>query len=235
MAYEYLFSALPVLPERLGDKVSIEPRELWQIVKAEGGVCEFLSQAILYANDIKSLERSSMGLEAQDGAIHSKEELQDKSQLPSWLHSSLMAIEREKGGYEFRKVWTSYYENLFAVADLCGCSFLNEWTCWDLGFRDALAQFRAHLEYVDVSYDGIDYFEGHPPASEYKPIVEALVSLKERGSDQWRDMDKLIGKNRIEKARQLAPGYQFDLNELISYVIQYTVFKEFEYLQEGVR
>ena len=230
MAYEYLFSALPSLPERLGDEVRMKPLELWQIVKAEGGACASLVRAILYAEDVKILERMSLGLEPADGAIHSSEELKDKSSLPPWLRSSLADVEREKGEYEFRKAWKSYYENLFEVAEGCNSSFLKDWTCWDLGLRDAVAQFRSNQDYVDVNYGGIDYFEGHPPASEYKPVAESLVSLKERGVDQWGDMDALIGNKRIEKAKELAPAYCFDLDELISYVVQYMVFKEFEYL-----
>lgn len=66
--------------------------------------------------------------------------------------------------------------------------------------------------------------------SEFKSKIESIVSHLDKGYDAWRAIDIEVAKTRIEKARKLAPPYSFNLDELISYIVQYMIYKEFDYI-----
>lgn len=229
MAYEYLFSALPVLPEALGEKPSMAPSELYALTSKDSDCVREISEAILLFFDVRALERLSLGAPAGPCAVFSESELRDMASLPVWLKGALNDSAHDAGAYGFGKVWKSYYKNLFEVAEKHSSAFFAGWLPWDLGFRSALADKRAH----DAPVDGSSTEMGVGTIllkSEFKSQVEAIVSHKEKGHDSWRAIDIDVAKARIARAKELAPFYSFDQSELTSYIVQYVIYKEFEYV-----
>ena len=232
MAYEYLFSALPPLPERPGGRVEISGRGLCGMLRSEGSVAEALGLAILMAMDLKALERMELGAEPGETALFSAEDLKDRGQLPFWLRQALEEEEikrGEGGGLPFDYVWSIYYQQLAQLAQDTGCRFLGHWVAWDVGLRDALAAYRARNLGVDpeeaVSGTGLGLSE-----EEFRPVIEALVSIKERDRGRWQDMDRLVATHRLDYAKRVAPSYTFDLDELVCYVVSFIVLRECMYL-----
>jgi len=199
------------------------------MMKLEGGRAFSLARGLLYAFDIKALENISFDVAAKNAAVHTEEELRDRVSLPAWLTGAIEQASHESSGYGFDIVWRVYYRKLLDLSGEFNCDFLKSWVAWDIGCRNALSEYRAS------ALDGFLWTDpmetgGFVHAAEFKPVIEALVSLKERGMDAWKDMDTAVAKARIEKAKKLAPSYAFNLDELMSYVVQYMVYKEFEYL-----
>ena|GEM_PF-1559459 len=232
MAYEYLFSALPPLPERPGARVEISGRELCGMLRSEGSVAEDLGLAVLMAMDLKALERMDLDAKPGETALFSEEDLKDKSLLPFWLRQALEEEEIKKGegaGLPFDHVWSTYYQRLAQLAKDASCGFLGHWVSWDVGLRDALAACRARALGVDPeeakSGTGLGLSE-----EEFKSVIEALVSIKERDHSRWQDMDRLVATYRLDYARRLAPSYTFDLDELVCYVVSFVALRECMYL-----
>ena len=229
MAYEYLFASLPVLPQALGEEIKLTPSELHHSLLSEGGEVEALGAALLLYFDIKALERIERGVDVGFTARFSGEALEDRTTLPPWIRVVLDASVHEQSGYAFDVVWRAYYKNLLELSNESSSGFMKSWIEWDIGLRNAIAEHRAaKLSMNPESY--LFDFGISEKRNQFKPIVESLTSMEERGVGTWRDMDKLVGETRIEKVQSLAPAYTFDLDELMGYTVQYIVYKEFEYL-----
>ena len=235
MAYEYLFAALPSLPDMPGGRVEISGRELCSMLRSEGSVAEALGLVILMAMDLKALERMELGAEPGETALFSTEDLNDRGLFPFWLSHALEDKEIKKGGgagLPFDYVWSTYYQLLAELAKDTGCRFLSSWVPWDVGLRDALATHRARA----LGFSPEEVKSGADlglPEGEFKPLIEALVSIKERDRSRWRDMDRLVAAHRLDYARRLAPSYTFELDELVCYVVRFIVLRECMYLRRG--
>ena len=230
MAYEYLFSALPPLPEKIGDKVAIGPAELWQLVCAEGGKVEKMARALVYRCDIRAMELESLGIDPSGVAIIDETSVRDKSKRPSWI-SAILEKSDQNVANDFRSVWLTYYSRLMHTASECGSFFVTSYSRWEMAQRNAMAERRGSLfEYArgdESRFDDVGFVWPY----EFKSLTEELSSQFERGFNAWKDVDKIVASLRIEKAKALAPEYSFTFDELMSYVIQYMVYREFSYLK----
>ena len=212
--------------------MEISGRELCGMLRSESSVAETLGLAVLMAMDLKAMERMELGANPGETALFSEEELKDKSLLPFWLRQALEEEEikrGEGGGLPFDYVWSTYYQQLAQLAEDTGCGFLGHWLSWDVGLRDALAAYRARNLGVDPegakSGMGLGLSE-----EEFKPVIEALVSIKEHDHSRWQDMDRLVASHRLDYAKRLAPSYSFDLDELVCYAVSFVVLRECMYL-----
>lgn len=229
MAYEYLLTALPALPENFGDKSHLDPSALYSMIKSEGDAAYLLGEALLYSFDVKAMEKNRIGTETAEGAVHTSNDIREKSSLPHWFKTSIDLMTHDISGCKSDILWSAYYGNLKALSETFDCQFLRSWIPWEISMKKAVAMYRSsilplHFDVLSIDAGGFVY------SAEFKPIIESLISLRARGADAWRDMDAVVANAKIDKARELAPSYEFDLNELMSYVVQYIAFKEFEYL-----
>lgn len=231
MAYEYLFAALPPLPARPGGDVPLEPRALAEAFALEGGAAGVLGRELLMRFDIQALERIAMGGEPGETALFSPEAIADRQGLPHWLAEALAAVEREEGeGFAFDAIWAAAYRHALERASAVGCAFLQRWIPWEGGLRAALALHRARAMEIAPERavpDGLPAL----PDREYKTAVEGLTSIEEREGD-WRERDRFVAGRMLDLARDWAPPYSFDLDELMGYVVQFIILKQHAYLKE---
>ncbi len=228
MAFEYLLSALPALPAEPGGGVSMAPSKLASLCSEEDAKTAELVRALLMEFDLRAMERIEFGVEPSESAVHTEAQLKERSDMPEWLKDAL-ASERGDGNFSFDGVWRAYYEMLASVARGSGSKFLERWVSWEVGLRNAVARTRATrlgLSAEDVGVEGIS--EEHP--SEYRPAVDALISHMDGGFDAWREMDRSLAMLRLGKARELAPPFTFNLDELLSYIVQFVVLRGSSYL-----
>lgn len=230
MAYEYLFSALPPLPEKIGDKVAIGPVELWQLVCPEGGKVEKMARALFYRCDIRAMEMESLGIDPSGVAVIDEGSVIDKSKRPAWI-SELLERSDQNIATGFKGVWLTYYSRLIRTALRCGSSFVVSYSRWEMAQRNAMAERRgslfAYAKGDESRFDDVGFIWPY----EFKSLTEGLASQLERGFNAWKDVDEMVASLRIEKAKELAPEYSFTFDELMSYVTQYMTYREFSYLK----
>lgn len=228
MAFEYLFTSLPALPYDPGGNVGLDPARFARMCAEEGGVATRLTHAILMAFDLKAMEGARFGTGFSETAIYAEKELEEKARFPEWL---LKALVSEEGGYAyaFDRVWEAYYRELFDLAARHSSRFLRSWVSWEVGLRNSVARLRAQragLEGTALAIEGIS--DQHP--SIYRPVLDSLVSLMDGGFNSWREMDRSMNALRLFKARELAPQYTFNMDELLSYAVQFVILRGSPYL-----
>jgi len=228
MAFEYLFTALPSLPEDPGGRVSLEPARLATLCDEEGGGAAKLVRAILLRFDIKALERIEFGSEPSETAVYSEKELEERSGFPKWLEKAL-ASEAVGMAYGFDRVWVAYFRKLQALACRSGSRFLRSWVSWEVGLRNSVAEIRAGRAGLDKAGYLIEGISDEHSAI-YRPMIDSLVSFMDGGFDSWREMDSLMSAQMLEKARTLAPAYTFNMDELLSYAVQFVILRGGSYL-----
>jgi len=228
MAYEYLFASLPALPDDPGGGIGLEPARFAAMCAEEGGHAAGLAHAVLMAFDIKALERMEFGAETSETAVYTQRELSERAALPEWLQKALVS-EEGKYAYAFDRVWEAYYRELLRLACEHGSKFLKGWVSWEVGLRNVVARLRAQRagkEGQELAIDGVS--EEHPSA--FRPVLDSLVSLMDGGFNSWREMDRSLSALRLTKARELAPPYTFNLDELLGYAVQFVILRGSPYL-----
>jgi len=142
MAFEFLFSSLPALPDDAGGPLSLTPAKLASMCAEEGGIAARLARGILIAFDVTALEMIGFGLDPFDMAIFTEEELTERAGFPEWL---VRALDSDGGGYHytFDRVWEAYYRELARLARETGSKFLKKWVSWEVGLRNEIAKLRA--------------------------------------------------------------------------------------------
>ncbi len=246
MAYEYLFAALPTLPRQPGAGLKIDAHKIIEMCDDEGGVAARIARALGMSFDLRAMERISRGTGPGETAVFEAKQIEERFGLPEWLSSALedmnVAASERRGEdavkiYGFEKIWMAYYAELWRIACETGAVFLQRWIPWDWGLRRAVAAHRASTmkaEIEDAQWQaGADeYLEW---AYDYRPAVDALISIEERGFDAWRRRDGLLASMRLARARELAPEYTFTLDEFASYLVQFFILKEVEYIGENIQ
>ncbi len=228
MAFEYLFASLPALPKDPGRGVALSAANLASLCGEEGGAASFLSRSILLEFDIKALERMEFGVKPSETAIFDEKQLRERDGLPHWLKGALDS-DGSAYSYSFDRIWEAYFFFLMKISTALRSQFLTNWVSWEVGLRNAIASHRAsrHKAQAEpLQIQGIS--KEHP--SEFRPIIDELISFAEAGFDSWKEMDRTLNALRLTKARELAPEYTFDLNELLSYVAQFSVIRQGGYL-----
>lgn len=228
MAFEYLFTTLPPLPEDPGGRVTLEPSRLASLCDEEGGFAAMLVRAILMRFDIKALERMGFGSKPSETAVLSEKELEERSSFPKWLDKALASEVSDKA-YEFDRVWDAYFRELKSLAVQSGSKFLRRWVSWEVGLRNAVAEIRAGRAGMDSAGFIVEGISDEHPAI-YRPMIDSLVSFMDSGFDSWREMDRLMSALMLEKARTLAPAYTFNTDELLSYAVQFVILRGGSYL-----
>jgi len=232
MAYEYLLSALPALPDIPGEKVELSPGEFASRLRDEGGRAWALGSNVLQFMDIKVLERIFVGSEPGEGALFDLENLKDVVGLPHWLESELTGLSREKESnyFAFDDVWFAHYKRFITISQTAGCGFIEKWLPWEVGLRRALASSRSKSMGMEVVPSPTKELPGLSEVN-YKTIVEGVVSAREHAGDDWRAADELVAEYKLKKLGDLAPIYSFNLDELMGYAVRFVVLKECEYLK----
>ena len=227
MSYEYLFASLPVLPDRVGEKISFEPFDLYFKLRSEGGIiAEFADRSFRFF-DIKNLEYIEQDLPMSIRGILSEDALIDSNSFPSWIRDAVVNFKsnsNEARNYSY--LWEKYYNGMLLFAEGVACNFLSEWIPWEVGLMNAVAEHRAKR--MNMEYATIDLH--HVGRSEFKTVIELLSSLEEQGESAWHEMDMAVANARFIKAKELSPIYDFSINELAGYVARYKILKESEYL-----
>ncbi len=226
MAYEYLFALLPPLSPAAEMRISLSPKQLMQYIQEEDSAIYIPIRTILYSFDILAHTRRSMEIDASDIECLSMDDFNDVMQQPQWLRNALgQCTDQESGGQV--NLWHRYYCELLEVATQCQSVFLKEWVEWVLGLDAALYQIRqSHTPYGVLPNNLIS----NNISNQYKNICESIQNAMNRGILAWKEMDSIIIQEKINKASELAPLYQFNDDELLSYVIQYCLHKRHEYL-----
>lgn len=229
MAYEYLFSALRPLPAEPGERPPIEPGDFAAMLLAEGGAAAEVGRLLLLQLDLKVLERKGFGLETVPGALFSAAELDDLQRLPPWLRGAIGEQPGASDGACFDRVWRCYYRMLLDVVLESKNGFLRGWLPWEVGLRNALAIHRASRLGLAAETRLVE-LEGAEQPSEFKAMMEEVTSIEENANMDWREVDRFIARKKLLCARELAPIYTFDLDELMSYTIQFIILSECKYL-----
>ncbi|MFH1830142.1 MAG: hypothetical protein ABH871_05135 [Pseudomonadota bacterium] len=244
MAFEYLFTSLPALPRDPGGAVSLSAAKLASLCSDEGGTAALLTRALLFSFDIKALEQIEFGVDPSETALFDEKQLRQRENMPHWLKSALDS-DGSAYSYPFDRVWEAYFRRLMKLACSLRSQFLMEWVSWEVGLRNALAAHRAMrhkalgepLQIKDISKEY---------AYEFRPVIDTLISLVESGAgpepfdfaqgklhrrvDSYKEMDRTVNMLKLAKARDIAPEYTFNLDELLSYVVQFSVIKQGGYL-----
>ena len=230
MAFEYIFTALPPLPREPGGKVELAASELAAMCGGEDEGVRLLTRCILMEFDIRAIERMRAGGTPGETALFSDGELREGGRLPTWLVGSLAESgELAAGEYDFDRVWRAYFAELMRTAESCGSAFLARWVAFDAGLRFAIAAHRAAE------------LKGHVPTCErgepcygspysYRRVIDELIAWEERGETSWRDRDRFVAQTRLAMVRDMSCDYAFDLNELLAYIVRFTVLKQSMYL-----
>jgi len=230
MSFEYLLTALPPLPDTPGGKVPMSASELAGMCSDEDEGASQLSGALLIEFDIRAMERAAFGVEPGETAILKIDQIGSRKGLPAWLDSALSDFSREDAGqYSFDAVWSAFYKNLASVAMEFNSSFLTRWACFDSGLRSAVAAHRAsrlRAEAPACLTAGICSDEPY----DFRRVVDEIIEIEERKEGSWKAIDRLMASARLAKARDMSAPYGFNLDELLGYVVQFTVLKQSSYL-----
>lgn len=228
MAFEFLFSSLPALPDDTGAPLTLTPSKLFSMCDEEGGTAARLVRAILISFDVRALEMMGFGLEPFDAAIFTDEELAERKDFPEWLTKALDS-DGEGYAYAFDRIWEAYYRELARLASETGSRFLKRWVSWEVGLRNEIGKLRAvRAGHPDASLNIGGISEEY--ASIYRPALDSLVARMDAGFDQWREMDRSVEHLRLSKIRALAPLYTFTMDELCGYATRYVILRKGSYL-----
>jgi len=228
LAYEYLLTTLPPLPDEPGSPLPISAGDLWEIVKLEEGDVSEISEFLLASLDIRNLDFLERGKEgAIEEAITSADDLKGRKNLPHWMKQELSAIKDLDRTYPFDRLWEAYFEQFMAFLEERGAEELQEWVRWEIGLRNALVAHRARkmglpADAYTVAEDlGINPVEYHSIFTELKEI--------ETGDDPFAE-DRFIASVMLQRLAAATPEYAFDLNEIIGYVIKFIILARVSYL-----
>ncbi|MBN1282366.1 MAG: hypothetical protein JXA24_01160 [Proteobacteria bacterium] len=229
MAFEYLFAALPSLPSGPGGRVGMPARELAAMCSAESGDAPLLSRALLVEFDIRAMERMAIGVDPGETALHTEEEIRAGQGLPAWLEGALADARSADGGdYRFDRVWRAHFANMFSLAEESGSGFLMRWACFDAGLRSAVAAHRSSAR--KEAARGCDIAGSCGDPCDYRRVIDEMIDIQERGDGSWKALDRFVASARLARAGEMSAPYSFDLDELLSYVVRFTVLKHCQYL-----
>jgi len=229
MSFEYIFSAMPPLPLAVGERVALEASELARICGGEDEPAAGLARDLLMEFDMRALERIQMDVEPGETALFSEEGLRSKEGLPSWLEEALSDRGVAEEGYAFDRAWRAYYSMLFSRGVASGSGFLVRWVLFDAGLRKAIADHRAAQRGLEAPSWGMPGDAPRPPY-DYRRVIDDLIAIKDRGGEWWRDADRHLAQVRLEQARRMSGDYSFDMDELLGYMVRFTVLKQGTYL-----
>lgn len=228
MAFEFLFSSIPALPDDPGGGVDLTPARFAAMCADEGGDAAELTRALLMVFDLKAMERIEFGADPSETAVLSEAQLRDRTYLPEWLAKAL-SEDGSSRAYPFDTVWEAYYRELKDLAARKRSRFLSGWISWDVGLRNSISRFRASRageENDALVIEGLS----EENRADYRPIMDNLINLMDGSFDSWREMDRTLNQLRIGKARELGPTYTFNMDELLSYTTQYVIMRGSSYL-----
>jgi len=228
LAYEYLLTTLPPLPDEPGSPLPISAKALWEIVKLEEGDVSEVAEFLLASLDIRNLEFLERGKEsAVEEAIAPAEDLRGRKNLPHWMKLELSAIRDIDRPYRFDRLWEGYFEQLLVFLEERGAEELHEWTRWEIGLRNALVTHRARKMGIPADAYSIAEDLGINPV-EYHSIFTELKEIETEG-DPFAE-DRFIASAMLRRLAAATPEYAFDFNEIIGYVIKFIILARVAYL-----
>ena len=230
MAYEYLLTTLPPLPEEPGSPLPISADELWDIVKLEEGDVSEFAEFLLTGLDIQNLEFMERGRdEAALKAVNPIEDLKERKNLPFWVEQELLAVGDVDRPSRFDRVWEAYFEQLFVFLEDRGTEALQEWFRWEIGLRNALVAHRAKKvgiaaeDYFVAADLGLKPIEYHSIFAEFKEI--------DTDGDPFAE-DRFLASVMLQRLKAVSPGYAFDFTEIMGYVIKFVTLARVAYLMK---
>ena len=230
MAFEYIFTALPSLPREPGGKVGLAASELAAMCSGEDEDIAALARCILMEFDIRAIERMRAGGAPGETAFFSEGELREGDRFPTWLAGALAERgELAAGEYDFDRVWRAYFAEFMRTAETCGSAFLARWVAFDAGLRFAIAAHRA----AELKREAPACERGEPcygSTYSYRRVIDELIAWEDRGEASWRDRDRLVAQTRLAMVHEMSCDYAFDLDELLGYIVRFTVLKQSMYL-----
>ena len=228
MAYEYLLTTLPPLPDEPGSPLPISAGDLWEIVKLEEGDVSEVAEFLLASLDIRNLEFLERGKEgAVEEAITPADDLKGRKNLPHWMKQELSAIKDLDRTYPFDRLWEAYFEQFMAFLEERGAEELQEWVRWEIGLRNALVAHRARKMGLPADAYSVAEEIGINPV-EYHSIFTELKEI-ETGDDPFAE-DRFIASVMLRRLAAATPEYAFDFNEIIGYVIKFIILARVSYL-----
>ena len=228
MAYEYLLTTLPPLPEEPGSELPLTAEDLWELIKMEGGDVAEIIEFLLAALDIQNLEFLEQDKDqAVRKAVESLDTLRDQKDLPFWMRQELLAFKETDRPYRFDRLWEAYYEQLMVFLEERGAEALQEWYRWEIGLRNALVAQRARRIGVPPESYYVAPELGLKPM-EYNSVFTELKEVDTEG-DPFAE-DRFIAGAMLEKLRLSTPEYAFDFTEITGYVIKFLIHARIAYL-----
>ena len=230
MAYEYLLTTLPPLPDEPGSALPISAETLWERVKLEGeGVSEF-TEFLLRVLDVQNLAFIDSNREsAIRKAVVPLDGLKDQKDLPHWMKQALVSVNDKDRPYRFDRLWEAYFEQLMGFLEEQGAETLLEWFRWEIGLRNAIVSHRARKMGIspDPYYVAPDL--GLKPI-EYNAVFTELKEIDTEG-DPFAE-DRFIAKEMLRKLQAATPEYAFDFTEIMGYVIKFLILARTAYLRK---
>ncbi|MDP2644347.1 MAG: hypothetical protein Q8P24_05370 [Desulfobacterales bacterium] len=222
MAYEYLLTALPPLPDQPGSALPISAETLREMIKFEEHELSEFTEHLLRAIDVQNLEFFDLDKEhATRKATEPVEGIRDQKDLPAWMKQGLVATSDI--------VLDAYFKQLMAFLEERGAEELMEWFRWEIGLRNALVGHRARKigippdpYYVapDFGLKSIEYTSVFNDLKELDPQAEPFAE------------DRFIAQVMLGRLKSATPEYAFDFTEIIGYVIKFLILARVEYLSE---
>ena len=230
MAYEYLLTTLPPLPDAPGSPLPISADELWDIVKLEEGDVSEFTEFLLTGLDIQNLEFMERGRDgAARKAVSPIEELKERKNLPFWVAQELTAYGDADRPCRFDRVWEAYYEEFMVFLEDRGAEELQEWFRWEIGLRNAVVAQRAKKLGLPAEGYFVAADLGFKP-TEYNAIFAELKEIETAG-DPFAE-DRFIASATLQRLKTVSPEYAFDFSEIMGYVIKFVILARVAYLMK---
>ena len=213
---EYLLTLLPSLPERLGDKVSVE--EAYRLLKQED------STKVTYLADILSAEDEIINCGLNYYVLENKSyQVELPKTLPESFYTVFYSFNEKSEAEWMTAVYAAWFDLLIKTSKKTGSSLLAEWAKFEYSLRLNLMLNRLKKAGLEFDQSAIvpDYIR-YDNSYDTDSIVE-----KYYGCSEPMKAERLLDQFRLDFIRSLAIGYSFSADELIAYMLELRIYARY--------
>jgi len=190
--YYFLASCLPPPPPALGERLSMPFSEVCKLIlRNVEPEDKPLVTCCLLSTDMMNIEFFLRGWDIfLAGGCLLREDMEAKRNLPLFIRD--VFDDKEQGvprGYQYDRIWESYYNYAYSLAESSGCRFLIDYFSWEVGLRNSLAGMRALAMASEPEEYQIAF---RPVAYDFSTILSHVKALRNPlKAEQFLDEERL--------------------------------------------
>ncbi len=219
----YLVTSLPTMAA-FGEPLPLSMSEMLDVVEESASVREIL-ETIYLIDDLQQYQAYQVEeISETVPTVLSKEQLEGHEPLPDYLvveeesHSPLHPAED--------RFWTSYFQYAARQAQQLNSFFMGEWTAFEVGLRNALAEARANT----LGLDAQDYRVCPELGADFLDVRELLSQWS--GAENPLAAQRVVDRFRWQWLDEHDAWFTFKNDEIIVYGVRLMLLERWRRIGE---